>query len=154
MAATAHAHGTDDWSEHARRTLEQAGYRSGAARHAVVELLARQDCCLTAREIADRLRDEGSTVGLASVYRALEVLDELRLVQRLDAGEGTARFEPAHPSGEHHHHLVCDDCGVVTPFEDDGLERAIHRLAARLDCEVHGHDVVLRGTCPDCRAAR
>ena len=156
MATTAHAHahGTDDWSEHARLTLEQAGYRSGAARHAVVELLARQDCCLTAREIADRLHDEGSSIGLASVYRALEVLDELRLVQRLDAGEGTARFEPAHPSGEHHHHLVCDNCGVVTPFEDDGLERAIQRLARKLDYEVHGHDVVLRGACPDCRAAR
>lgn len=139
------------WGEHALATLEAAGYRSGTARRAVVDLLAGQHCCLTAREIGDRLREDGSNVGLASVYRALELLDELGLVQRLDAGEGVTRYEPAHPSGEHHHHIVCDRCGRVSSFEDPDLEAAIERLGRALDYDVAAHDVVLRGSCPGCR---
>jgi Fur family ferric uptake transcriptional regulator len=142
-----------DWADHTRRELERAGHRAGAARMAVVDLLARQDCCLSAREIADELRGEGREIGIASVYRALEVLDELKLVQRLDAGEGVVRYEPAHPGGSHHHHLVCDRCGHVAAFADEGLEQAIERVSRRLDYAVGGHDVVLRGTCPACRAA-
>ena len=138
------------WVEHAEDTLRRAGHRSSAPRSAVVEALGRQRCVLSAREIADELRAGGRDVGIATVYRALELLDELGLVQRLDVGEGTVRYEPADPSGEHHHHLVCDSCGRVSSFEDKGLERAITRLAGRLDYHVGGHDVVLRGSCPAC----
>jgi Fur family transcriptional regulator, ferric uptake regulator len=143
-----------DWARHTRRELSRAGHRAGAARLAVVDLLAAQECCLSAREIADELRDRGQEVGIASVYRALEVLDDLDLVQRLDAGEGVVRYEPAPPSGEHHHHVVCDRCGRVTAFADPHLEAAIERAAGRLDHAFEGHDVVLRGRCPNCRGRR
>lgn len=138
------------WSTHAREALRSAGYRSGGARAGVIELLARQDCCLTAQEIFDGLRQEGRSVGLASVYRAVEVLRDLRLVQRLDVGDGTARYEPAHADGDHHHHLVCDRCGKVEAFEDETLEEALGRLADRLPHRVAAHDVVLRGDCGRC----
>lgn len=106
---------------------------------------------MSAREMADELRAAGSPVGVATVYRTLELLAELRLVQRLDVGGGSARYEPALPGGEHHHHhLVCDRCGRVTPFSDERLERAIHDLGERVDYRVGTHDVVLRGTCPAC----
>jgi Fur family ferric uptake transcriptional regulator len=139
------------WREHALESLRGSGYRSGGARTAVVELLADQDCCLTAQEIFDRLREDGRRVGIASVYRALDLLTSLRLVQRLDMGEGIARYEPANADGEHHHHVVCESCGKVIAFEDDALERALDGLSSRLGVEIGGHDVVLRGTCPDCR---
>ena len=141
-----------DWTRHALSTLENEGYRAGSARRTVVELLGRQHCCLSAKEITAALRAEGNEVGLASVYRALEVLDELRLVQRLDAGEGVVRYEPADAGGGHHHHIVCDTCGNVATYEDDDLERAIGSLAARLSWSVDSHDVVLRGRCPACTA--
>ncbi len=144
---------TTDWAAHAEQELKRAGHRSSAPRSAVVEVLGRQGCVLSAREIADELRADGRDVGIATVYRALELLDELHLVQRLDVGEGTVRYEPAHPSGEHHHHLVCDSCGRVSSFEDRDLERAIAHLAGRLDYQVGGHDVVLRGACPACSSA-
>jgi Fur family ferric uptake transcriptional regulator len=141
------------WTEHALEVLERGGYRAGAARTSVVELLGRQRCCLSAKEITAALHEEGREVGLASVYRALEVLDELRLVQRLDAGEGVVRYEPAGQHGEHHHHIVCEGCGGVASYEDDQLEQAIHQLAGRLSWAVDSHDVVLRGTCPSCTTA-
>ncbi len=141
------------WATHALAALRAAGHRSGGARSGVIELLARQDCCVTAHEIFDGLRQEGRNAGLASVYRTLELLRELRLVQRLDVGDGTARYEPAHADGDHHHHLVCDRCGKVEAFEDDSLERALDRLADRLPHRVAAHDVVLRGDCGRCTAA-
>ena len=140
-----------DWIEAAESALRGAGYRASAPRSAVLELIGRQECVLSAREIADELRTGGREVGVATVYRTLEVLEGMRLLQRLDVGGESARYEPALPGGEHHHHhLVCDECNRVTPFEDAGLERAIDRLAGRLDYTVGDHDVILRGTCPEC----
>lgn len=139
------------WIEFAEGELRKAGYHSSLPRSAVLELVGRQECVLSAREIADELRSRGRGVGTATVYRTLELLERMRLVQRLDVGGGSARYEPALPGGEHHHHhLVCDRCGRVTPFEDAKLERAIDALAARLDYAVGDHDVILRGRCPQC----
>ncbi len=139
------------WTEEALARLRESSGRSGSARRAVVELLGRQGCCLSAQEIHEGLRAAGLRVGIASVYRALEGLDGLGLVQRVDLGDGIARFEPAHPEGDHHHHLVCDDCGKVEPFEDPTLEAAIERVADGRGYAVAAHDVVVRGACEDCR---
>jgi Fur family ferric uptake transcriptional regulator len=140
-----------DWVEHAETRLAEAGYRRGGARRAVIELLGQGHCAMTAAEIEDTLRADGRGVGRASVYRTLEQLDELHLVTRLDVGQGTARYEAALPSGDHHHHLVCDRCGKVQPFEDPELEATLARLAAKVDTFTVGeHDVVLHGECAGC----
>ena len=143
---------TLDWGAYARRELARTGHRAGGARGADLALLERQPCCLSAQELHDRLRAaDGRTPGLASVYRALEVLAGLSLVHRIDV-DGVACFEPADPSGEHHHHAICDRCGRLDAFEDPELERLIEGVAERLGYRIEGHDVVLRGTCPGCRA--
>ena len=142
-----------DWIGHARDTLERDGYRLSAPRTAVVETLATLGCSVTAKEIGDRLRDRGEDIGVASIYRTLDLLDRLHLARRVDAAEGVARYEPIDPSGDHHHHLVCERCGEVTAFEDRELEHVIERLADRVDYAVDAHDVTLRGNCPDCRPA-
>jgi Fur family ferric uptake transcriptional regulator len=141
------------WADTTLASIRSRGHRQSAARRAVVELLGRQNCCLTAQEIFDELRGSGRRVGIASVYRILEQLTRDGHVQRIDLGAGIARYEPAHPDGEHHHHLVCDDCGRVVAFEDKRLEQALDGLSTRLGHEVAAHDVVLRGECSDCLAA-
>jgi Fur family ferric uptake transcriptional regulator len=143
---------TGGWVDGTLGALRDDGYRNGGARRAVVELLGRQDCCLTAQEIFDRLRGEGRQVGIASVYRVLDLLSDKGLVQRIDVGGGSARYEPVHASGEHHHHLVCDDCGKVEAFADDELELVLGRVESRTGYSVAAHDVVLRGACADCRS--
>ena len=131
--------------------LKEGGHRASGAREAVVSLLGKQDCCLSAHEISHELHDSGNDVGIASIYRALELLHGMGLVQRVEFGEGSARFEPVIPGGEHHHHAVCEKCGRVTPFEDERLERQLERLAGRLKHSMHGHDLVIHGECPRCR---
>jgi Fur family transcriptional regulator, ferric uptake regulator len=139
-----------EWAEHARDEIRRAGHRSGGARTAVLDVIATQDCCLTAQEIFDDLRANGRDAGIASIYRALELLTRMGLVRRVELAEAAA-YEPALPGGQHHHHVVCDRCGKVSPFEDEALERAIDRLAGRLEYDVGGHEVVLRGACRECR---
>jgi len=144
MASTA-------WSQRALDELRAAGYRRGSARGRVIEFLDRQQCCIGAQEIHRELRSQGEPVGLASVYRVLDVLVEKRLVQRLDLGDGVTRFEAMRHPEEHHHHLVCDDCGKIEPFADERLEQAMKQVEDTSGFAVAGHDVVLRGACGDCR---
>jgi Fur family ferric uptake transcriptional regulator len=141
-----------DWAADAERRLSEAGFRRGGARTAVIALLDRQPCALTAQDIERDLRDGGRAVGRASVYRILDELVSLGLVARVEVGQGVARYEPARGEA-HHHHMVCDSCGDVLPFADEELERAIRRLAGRVAFDVSEHDIVLRGSCADCRAA-
>ncbi len=143
-----------DWPEHAAERLAGAGYRRGGARQAVIELLGRQPCALSALEIEDQLRVSDRRVARASVYRVLDEIEQLRLVVRIEVGQGISRYEALHPHGaHHHHHLVCDVCGDVVPFEDEELERTIDRVARRVTFAVAGHDIVLHGTCGSCRPA-
>ena len=139
------------WREHAEARLRAAGHRSGSGRRAVIEVLARHGCLLTAGDILAELREERRGIGFATVYRALETLGELGLVRRVDPGTGSAAYEPVDPSGEHHHHVVCDRCGDVTAFADDALERTIEELSRRLGHEIESHEVTLRGRCAACR---
>jgi Fur family ferric uptake transcriptional regulator len=148
----AHATATQ-WEDHARSALAEAGHRSGGARQAVVELLASQHCCLSAHEIAEKLHRAGSGIGKASVYRALDLLHQMGLVQRVEIDGGGSRFEPVVPGGEHHHHAVCETCGKVTAFEDEKLERALERLSGRLKHSMRAHDIVIRGDCSRCARA-
>ena len=127
MHAHDHSHADPSWSAAALDNLQAKGLRNGGARRAVIEHLGDQSCCRSAQEIFDGIRADGRPVGIASVYRALDQLVELQLVQRVELGDGIARFEPSHIDGEHHHHLVCDACGKVEPFSDPGLEQALER---------------------------
>ncbi len=141
---------TASWAEHAQRTLAHAQHHTGAARQALLELLDWQTCALTAIEIEDALRERERPIGRASIYRILDELERLRLVQKLQVGQAMARYEPIRTGEGHHHHLVCDNCGTVTPFTDPGLETAIKKLSRRVTMRVAEHEIVLHGACQDC----
>jgi Fur family ferric uptake transcriptional regulator len=142
----------DGWIEHAEGALAAAGHKRGGARRAVLELLHGQSCALTAVEIEDALRSGERRVSRASVYRILDELERLRLVQHVETGQAMVRYERVCEHDEHHHHLVCDGCGLVMPFSDDALEKAISSLSQRVPLTVSEHEIVLRGECRDCAA--
>ena len=144
------ARSVETWGERANRVLAQRGHHTGAARRALVELLDSQTCALSAIEIEDLLRESARPVGRASIYRILDELDRLHLVQRLQVGQAKARYEPVRSGEGHHHHLVCEHCGTVMPFSDRQLEHTIQELSRRVPMRVDEHEIVLRGACPDC----
>ena len=134
-----------DWAEQAEQSLKQAGYRSGGSRRQIVELLAKEQCAVTALELDQRL----NSVSRASIYRTLEQLEQLHLIQRVQIGGDSAGYERIDPE-LHHHHLVCEACGMLTPFASESLEEAIEVAGRQSGFTVAAHDVVLRGTCSSC----
>jgi Fur family ferric uptake transcriptional regulator len=143
----------DDWTTHAQQVLAQNGRHSGRARRALLGLLSSQPCALSAGEIEDELRAGKQPVARASIYRILDELERLRLVQRVQVGQDMTRYEPVRSGSGHHHHLVCDSCGAVTPFSDENLEEAIRKLSTRLPMRVAEHEIVLHGSCQACAAS-
>jgi Fur family ferric uptake transcriptional regulator len=139
------------WVRRAEAELAATGRKRGGARRALLELLAGQTCALTAVEIEDALCAQRRRVSRASVYRILDELERLGLVARVETGQAMVRYERAHTSDEgHHHHLVCDSCGLVMPFSDEALERAIDELSKRVPLAVSEHEIVLHGSCRAC----
>jgi Fur family transcriptional regulator, ferric uptake regulator len=140
------------WADRAEAALAAAGRRYGGARRALLELLGEQRCALTATEIEQELRARSERpVSRASIYRILDELAGTGVVARVETGQGVVRYERSHDTeGAHHHHLVCDTCGVVMPFADEALERAIDELSERVPLAVSEHEIVLHGACRDC----
>lgn len=110
--------------------------------------MAHERCAVTAVEIDRRLQ----SVGRASVYRTLDQLEQLHLIQRVAIGGDATGYERIDRE-EHHHHLVCEKCGTLSPFADRPLERAIEEIVRHADFEVSTHDVVLRGRCGRCASS-
>jgi Fur family ferric uptake transcriptional regulator len=141
------------WGQRAAQALSDAGYRRGGARRAILELLDEQSCALSAAEIQAALSRRNRDVSRSSVYRVMEELEEIGLLQRVELRQGMVRYEAVRGEPGHHHHLVCDDCGRLQPFTDDGLERAIRRLSGRVPLRVSEHEIVIHGSCDTCAAA-
>jgi Fur family ferric uptake transcriptional regulator len=141
---------TESWAERARHVLSDRGRHAGAARESLLEQLDEQTCALSVIEIEDALRERRRPVGRASIYRILDELEQLHLVQKVQVGQAMARYEPARGHDGHHHHLVCDNCGVVLPFADRDLENAIQALSSRVPIAVTEHEIVLHGACRAC----
>jgi Fur family ferric uptake transcriptional regulator len=141
---------TSPWEEHASATLRRAGYRRGGGRTAVIEALARHRCAVTALDLDEELRRRKPSVGRASIYRALEQLEQLGLARRLEVSRGVSGYERIEPDGDHHHHAICEKCGRMLTFEDPSLERVIGEIGERMGFDATGHEVTIRGRCDRC----
>src|SRR5229473_2742980 len=138
---------TASWANRAQQVLADNGHRTGQARDALVALLDAQRCARSVLEIEDSLRAGERPIARASIYRILDELERLHLVQKVQVGQDMARYEPIRTGEGHHHHLVCDSCGTVMPFTDEGLEDAIRKLSGRVPMRVAEHEIVLHGAC-------
>ncbi|MGE5072280.1 MAG: Fur family transcriptional regulator [Anaerolineae bacterium] len=130
-------------------TFRENGYRLTHARRAVVETVARSTRAMTPVQVYDAARKHYRSLGLVSVYRTLEKLEELHLVQRVHQPEGCQAFISA--AHGHQHMLLCQRCGRVTYFEGDDLNKLISTLSARTGYQIHEHWLQLFGLCEDCQ---
>ena len=133
-----HAGSPRTWSALAFDDLQARGLRNGGARRAVIEHLGAQSCCRSAQEIFDGIRDRGGRVGIASVYRALDQLVELRLVQRVELGDGVARFEPRTPGQSITIIWSVTAAGRWSRSPIPALEQALEQAASRLAYGMNG----------------
>lgn len=135
--------------------LAREDYRLTPQREAIVGLfLAWPGEHLSADEVFTRLRPRHPEIGLATVYRTLDLLADLGSLQKLDFGAGRSQYELS-PAGEghFHHHLICLECGQIQEFHPDGLEE-LEAAARETGFEVVDHSLRFYGYCERCRAAR
>ena len=129
--------------------LNENGYRLTKARRAVVETVAKSTRALTPLQVYDAARKAYHALGLVSVYRTLEKLEELHLVQRVHQPGGCQAFIAA---GQGHQHLLlCQRCGRVTFFEGDDLDKLIRSLSTRTGYKIREHWLQLFGLCRSCQ---
>ncbi len=129
--------------------LQENGYRLTAARRAVVEAIQNSTRALTPMEVFDMARKKYRALGLVSVYRTLEKLEELHLIQRVHQPQGCQAFT-AESSG-HKHLLLCQNCGRVTFFEGDDLDELIRTISKKTGYQVHEHWLQFLGLCQNCK---
>jgi Fur family ferric uptake transcriptional regulator len=130
--------------------LDRAGYRLTAPRRSVAALIADQDGHFTAADLVSAARTRRVDVGRATVFRTLEVLEELGAVERLDLPSGEHAYVGCEPV--HHHHVVCSRCGRTTGIDDAGLRSVVRDVARQSGYRVDDHRLELFGLCPACLA--
>ena len=133
------------FTESATQRLEDIGFRSTAPRRAVLTAIEEATGPFTVEE----LLEEVPSVGRATVFRTVKLLQELDLVCRVPLEDGGVRYQLS--EGGHHHHLVCRNCGSVTEFADLEIDARINEQARAHGFALQGHSLELYGLCRECR---
>jgi Fe2+ or Zn2+ uptake regulation protein len=132
--------------------LRQKGYRLTPQRHAILKIIASSHDHLTPAEICTRVRQEYPTIGLVTVYRVINLLIQLNLICRVNLGGSSQSYLMRRPV-EHHHHLICSQCGRAVDFTNCDLDQLEQQLARETGYNIEGHLLEIYGRCPECCAA-
>ena len=147
--AHSHSHQRQELSALTARLRRQARKITGP-RAAILEILRRHPHPLTNKEIFAAM--SGGQCDLATIYRAMHLLEEMGMVKRFDFGDGTARFELVGEGDDgHHHHLVCTRCEEVVEIEECFPSAIESRIAAANGFKGVTHKLEFFGLCPECQ---
>jgi Fur family ferric uptake transcriptional regulator len=132
--------------------------RLTAPRTAILDLLSHTSSHLSAKEIHASLYRSNPSLGLTTVYRTLDLLDQMNLIQKISLGDGQSRYEFKGGDKEnHHHHLICSECGQIfnyTEFEDEELaliKKTEEKLKKKYNFKIFDHNIEFYGLCKKCR---
>lgn len=128
--------------------LEGAGYRLTTPRRSLARLIAARSGHFTAEDLlSDSARIKGRT-GRATVFRSLDLLAELGLIERLDLPSGEHAFVAC--ESVHHHHVTCSSCGRSTEVDDHGFESVVAAIGQATGYRIDTHRLELYGRCSAC----
>ncbi len=139
-----------------KERMKKRSMRLTPQRVAILEVLDRDRAGhLGADEIYARLRRAHPEIGLATVYRTLDMLEQIGVLHKTDFGEGRSQFElDPKDEGHYHHHLICLECGRITEFQDDLLDQLEAEIARKSGFAVVDHTLRVYGYCRPCQAKR
>ncbi len=142
-----------------REKLREKGLKVTRQRILVLSVL-EQNCGshMTAEEVYGQVSEDYPEIGLATVYRTLQLLLEMQLVDRINLDDGCVRYEIGHllrgNAKHNHHHLICRSCGKVIPFDGDLLEGLEQHIEETAGFHVQDHEVKFYGLCRECVKAQ
>ena len=139
--------------EHIKKKLHAQSYKLTPQREATVRvLLEREEDHLSAEDIYLLVNEKAPEIGLATVYRTLELLSELKIVDKVNFGDGVSRYDLRKEGAKHfHHHLVCIECGSVEEIEEDLLEDVEKIIQKDWGFQVKDHRLTFHGICRQCQ---
>ena len=141
--------------EDLRGKLSERGYKMTPQRKEILQIFVEHSDYhhMSAEDVYKILRKNDSEIGLATVYRALDLLSELGILVKVEFGDGCARYElnTADPTVHHHHHLICLKCKKVIEFEEDLLDDLEEDIAKKSGFQILNHEVKFFGYCSECR---
>lgn len=132
------------------RFLEDAGVRLTAARREVAKLIAARDGHFTAADLVAEARAKRQRIGRATIFRSLELLSSLGVIERLDLPNGEHAYVGCEPA--HHHHAICSNCRRSSDFDDAELSTVVQSVARRTGFRIDAHRLELFGLCEACQA--
>ncbi len=124
--------------------------------HILQVFLENKDKHLSAEEIYNLVKKRAPDVGLATVYRTLELFLDFDVIHSIDFGDGRKRYEFGQGEGEkhHHHHLICTRCGKIQEVTEDLLEELEARVNQAYDFIITDHQLKFFGYCKKCAGER
>ena len=140
-------------TEKLKEQLKTEGYKLTPQRRAILNVIAdKEGKHLSTEEIYDIVKISCPEIGLATVYRTLQLLEKMTVVCRMNFDDGCNRYELVHKYEDHqHHHLVCLKCGSVEEVEGDLLDALEEKIRVKYDFNITNHSVKFFGYCSKCK---
>ena len=143
--------------EDLKKRLQEKDYKMTEQRREILQVFLDQpaDHHLSAEDVHGILRGNKAEIGLATVYRSLELLGNLGILQKIDFGDGCSRYElnTNDPDTHRHHHLICMKCHKVIEFDEDKLDELEAEIANKSGFKILNHEVKFFGFCKECQEA-
>ncbi|PRO66762.1 Fur family transcriptional regulator [Alkalicoccus urumqiensis] len=137
-----------------KKQLQSQSYKLTPQREATVRvLLEHEDDHLSAEDVYMLVKEKYPEIGLATVYRTLELLTELKVVDKINFGDGVSRYDLRQEGAAHfHHHLVCLECGAVDEIQEDLLGDVEDEVEKRWNFQIKDHRLTFHGICHRCHS--
>jgi Fur family ferric uptake transcriptional regulator len=139
--------------ENLKDKLKEKGYKLTPQRRATLDtIIKNQGKHLSTEEIYDMVKENCPEIGLATVYRTLQLLDELDVISKINFDDGCSRYElNTHEDDHQHHHLICLKCGDVIEVEVDLMETLEDEIENNYNFKISDHKVKFFGYCSKCQ---
>ncbi|AVQ33125.1 transcriptional repressor [Staphylococcus muscae] len=138
-----------------KQQLQQSSYKLTPQREATVRVLIENEADhLSAEDVYLKVKEKAPEIGLATVYRTLELLADIKVVDKVSFGDGVSRFDLRKEGSKHfHHHLVCMECGRVDEIDEDLLPQVEERVENEFEFKILDHRLTFHGICKTCQQA-
>lgn len=138
--------------ENLKLILKEKGYKLTPQRRSILdEIIKNEGSHLTTEEIYDLVKVNCPEIGLATVYRTVQLLEDMGVLYKLDLDDGCNRYELCDEDESHqHHHLICQNCGKVIEVEGDLLEELEQGIEKKYNFKIKNHSLKFYGICDNC----
>lgn len=141
--------------EYLKGILGEKGFKMTTQRRVVYEILAEKtNEHLSPEEIYELIRDKYPEMGFATIYRTLQLFEEIGLVYKLNFDDGCYRYEILSQNSNEvhqHHHLICKKCGKIIEVKEDLMNSLEEMIEKQYNFEIMNHMVKFTGICSQCR---